>query len=112
MNIKNYLLQKSRSEKRLYLLVLDAVLISFVIWGSLSLQADKFFIPSGKGWLAFPVAFLISLPIYIKLGLYRAVLQYFRGQAVIAIFIATLLSALIWVGTVNFFKITESLIFA
>ncbi|HIP94078.1 MAG TPA: polysaccharide biosynthesis protein [Leucothrix sp.] len=105
MNIKNYLLQKSRFEKRLYLFVLDVLLISFVIWGSFSLQANQFFIPSGVEWLVFPMAFLISLPIYIKFGLYRAVLQYFRGKAVIAILIATLLSTLVWVGAVSLFKV-------
>jgi len=105
MNIKKSLLQKTRSQKRLYLLALDTLLISFVLWGSFSLQANKVFIPAGKEWLAFPLAFLISLPIFIRLGLYRAVLQYFRGKAVIAIFLATLLSVFVWAGVVSIFKI-------
>jgi len=107
MNIKKTLLQKTRSQKRIYLLALDALLISFVIWSSLSLQANKVFIPTGKEWLVFPLAFLVSLPIFIRLGLYRAVLQYFRGKAVIAIFLATLLSVFVWAGAISLLKIIE-----
>jgi len=107
MNIKSFFLQKTRSQKRIYLLALDALLISFVIWSSFSLQANKVFIPSGIEWFTFPLAFLISLPIFIRLGLYRAVLQYFRGKAVIAIFLATLLSTMVWVGAVSLLKIIE-----
>ncbi len=107
MDIKNYLLQKSRSEKRVYLVILDALLIFFVILASFSLQENKIYVPTGIEWWIFPIAFGISLPVYMKLGLYRAVLQYFRGQAVITIFIATLLSTLVWVGVVSLLTITE-----
>jgi len=101
MNLKSFFTQKTRSQKRIYLLILDALLISFSIWGSFSLQTSKLFIPEGIEWLVFPAAFLVSLPIFIRFGLYRAVLQYFRGQAIIAIFLATLLSTLVWVGAID-----------
>lgn len=106
MKIKQYLLQRSRSEKRLYLLALDALCISFVLWGSFSLGLNQFFIPQNYEWLVFPIAISIAIPVYIRLGLYHAVLQYFRGQAVMAIFISTFLSSFAWAGVVSFTNIS------
>ena len=94
--LRRKLLQKSRTKKRLYLLLLDSLIIISAILCSLSLSTKELFIPKGIEWLAFPLALLITFPIYAKLGLYRAVLKYFRGQAVISIFLATSLSTIAW----------------
>lgn len=105
LDFKKILLQRPRTEKRLLLLVLDSLLIPFILWGSFSLLLNEIFIPKANEWLIFSIAVLVALPIFIKLGLYRAVLKYFRSQAVMAIIIATLLSTIVWVGITSLLNI-------
>ena len=107
MNITKSLLKKTRSQKRLYLVILDMLLISFVIWGGFSLQDNKFFIPEGKEWFVFPVALIASFPVFMMSGLYRAVLQYLRSKALITIFFATLFSVFLWMEVISLFEIIE-----
>jgi len=107
INFKKALQTKSRSNKRLILVILDALLIPLVLLASFSLRFNELFIPEDNGWLIFPLAILVAIPVFLKLGLYRAVLQYFRSQAVMTIIVATLLSTVIWVGVVNLLHLAE-----
>jgi len=98
--IKESLLNTPRGQKRMLLMLFDVILIPIVLWASFSLRFNFIFIPKGAEWLIFPLAVMIFIPIFVRLGLYRAVLKYFRSQAVVVIFFATLLSAIVWVGVV------------
>ncbi len=106
-NIKNHLLQMPRSRKRFLLLSLDVLLIPLILLGSFLLRYTGTYIFSGKVWLIFPLAVLVAIPIFMKLGLYRAVLRYFRSRAIISIMIATLLSTIAWVGVVNLLHVAD-----
>ena len=101
LNIKKILLRRPRSQKRLLLLVLDALLIPLILWAGFSLHLNKPFIPNGKEWLIFPLAILVSAPIFIRMGMYRAVLKYFRSQAIASIIVATLLATGLWLWAVH-----------
>ena len=105
MNIKSALLQRPRSEKRLLLLAIDIFLIPVILWASFSFRLNGIFIAPANQWLIFPIAIFIALPIFMKLGLYRAVLKYFRSQAIITIIIATLLSTIAWVSIISLLDI-------
>ena len=100
-NLRKSLLNKPRNQKRFLLFTLDTLLIPLIIWASFSLRFNDFFIPQGSEWLIFPLAVALSLPIFIQMGLYRAVLKYFRSQAVASIIVATLLATVLWVGTIT-----------
>ncbi len=106
-NIKNLLLKRSRSHKRLLLLALDTLLIPLILWVGFSLHLNKTFIPNGKEWLIFPLAILVSIPIFIRMGLYRAVLKYFRSQAIASIIIATLLATGLWLWAVRLLSLVD-----
>ncbi|MEE9445207.1 MAG: nucleoside-diphosphate sugar epimerase/dehydratase [Cocleimonas sp.] len=107
VSLKKSLQAKSRLKKRLILVLLDALLIPLVLLASFSLRFNDLFIPQNNGWLIFPLATLIAIPVFLKLGLYRSILQYFRSQAVMTIIVATLLSTVIWVGVVNLLHLAE-----
>ena len=107
LDLKEILLQRPRSEKRLLLVVLDALLIPIILWGSFSIRFNELFIPKSNEWLVFPIAVLVALPIFMRLGLYRAVLKYFRSQAIMAIVFATLLSTIVWIGFVSLLNIIK-----
>ncbi len=107
LNIKNLLLKQPRSQKRVLLLLLDAIAIPLIVLLSFSLFHDIAFLPQGKEWLILPLAILVSTPIFIRLGLYRAVLKYFRSQAIASIIVATLLSTIVWVGIASIFHLIK-----
>ena len=99
--IRKNLLKRPRSQKRLLLLALDAVLIPLILWIGFSLHLNAIFVPNGKEWLIFPLAIFVSTPIFIRMGLYRAILKYFRSQAIASMIIATLLAAGLWLWAVH-----------
>ena len=96
--VKANLLLRPRSVKRLLVILIDVLLIPLIIWASFSLRFGQPYIFADGSWLQLPLALLIAIPIFLRLGLYRSIIRYFSSQAVISIIIATLLSTVAWVG--------------
>ena len=99
--LKQFFLRRTRMQKRLFILVLDALTLPILLWVSLSLGKNQIIIPVANEWFIFVLAILISFPVFIHFGLYRAVLRYFRNQTISTILIATLISAILWAVTVK-----------
>jgi len=100
--LKQYFVKRSRMQKRLLILLLDAIMLPILLWVSLSLGKNHLMIPKGNEWSIFVLAIAISFPVFINLGLYRAVLRYFRNQTITTILMATLLTTIVWALTVKF----------
>ena len=111
MNIRKMLLQLTRSQKRLLLVLVDLFIILGVLWGSFKLENKTLAVINDNSWSVFLLAIIISIPVFIRMGLYRAVIKYFRSQAIIVIMMATLFSTMVWVGVVSLIS-TESLTFS
>ena len=107
LNLKTLILKRPRSEKRLLLLALDIMLIPITLWVSFKLSINEPLLDNNVNWYVFPIAILVAVPIFMKLGLYRAIIKYFRSQAIGAILLATLLSTMVWIGILSLFKITN-----
>ena len=106
-DFKKYLLSTPRGQKRLLLVFIDIILVSSILWLSFSLRFNMMFVPNGYEWLIFPLAVVICVPIFIRMGLYRAVLKYFPSQAIVSIIVAALFSTVVWVGAVNLLHIIK-----
>ena len=92
----NSLIELKRPTKRLLLLGMDFVLIPTVLWLSFSIRLGNFYLPApNQAWI-FVAAPVIALPIFIRLGLYRAILRYIGFKALWTVLEATSLYALIW----------------
>ena len=95
--LRNWLLGLSRRNKRLLQVAADVLLVWLSLWLAFAIRLglDKPINPfAGHAWL-FISAPLIAIPIFIKFGMYRAVMRYFGRDALIAIFKAVTLSALV-----------------
>lgn len=95
--LRQCLLHLSRRQKRALQLAVDILLIWLALWLSFAvrmgdLDAARPF--SGHGWL-FLLAPAIALPIFIRLGMYRAVMRYVGNDALVTIAKAVTLSALV-----------------
>ena len=95
--LRDKLLGLRRRHKRLLQVIADVLLIWLALWLSFAIRlgdldaAQPF---TGHAWL-FLLAPAIALPIFIRLGMYRAVLRYVGNDALITIARAVTLSALV-----------------
>ena len=95
--IRSYLLNLSRRQKRFIQVITDVILVWFALWLAfvVRLGLDDMINPvKAHVWL-FVVAPLIAIPLFVRFGMYRAVMRYFGNDALIAIIKAVSLSALI-----------------
>jgi FlaA1/EpsC-like NDP-sugar epimerase len=71
-----WFVSRSRYVKHSMTLLFDVAVITFSLWLAFSLRLGEFYWPTqGTIWL-FAVAPFIAIPIFIKLGLYRAIIRY------------------------------------
>ena len=95
--MREFLVALSRRQKRLLQLIADTLLIWAALWLSFAVRLGDFSAAKpfgGHGWL-FIAAPIIALPIFIRLGMYRAVMRYVGSDALITIAKAVTLSALV-----------------
>ena len=83
-----------RRVKRLICVCTDTLMLPLALWTAISLKAGRP-IFDWKEWPAFVAVIAVSLPIFIRAGLYRAVIRFLGYQAVYAVAVAVALSAVI-----------------
>ncbi|NMY13973.1 polysaccharide biosynthesis protein [Pseudomonas sp. WS 5019] len=95
--LRSTLVRLPRRYKRLLQVVVDIVLVWGALWLSfiVRLGFDKRVDPLGDHFWLFAVAPVIAIPLFIRLGMYRAVMRYFGNDALIAILKAVTVSALV-----------------
>ncbi|WP_198683450.1 polysaccharide biosynthesis protein [Peristeroidobacter agariperforans] len=81
----NRLAQLPRSQKRLMMLTADVVGIPAVLWAAISLAMGTVnHFTSGAEWI-YAAALLTSVPVFTRMGLYRAVIRYLGPRAIFAV---------------------------
>lgn len=95
--LRSRLLGLPRRHKRLIQVATDVILVWFALWLAfvVRLGIDDLANPVLDHTWLFIIAPIISIPLFIRFGLYRAVMRYFGNDALIAIIKAVTLSALI-----------------
>ena len=78
-------LHLSRHYKRLLMLLADSLMIPFALWSALALRLGSTSFDLSGFWWLFVAAPLVSIPCFIRLGLYRAVIRYMGSQASFAV---------------------------
>ncbi|RDE22973.1 polysaccharide biosynthesis protein [Motiliproteus coralliicola] len=90
------LLSLHRYQKAVVIALMDTVLVVLALWIAFSLRLGEFYLPGGKQWWLFVCAPLVAVPIFIRLGLYRAVIRYIGHRAMSTIAYANALVAIAW----------------
>lgn len=95
--LRTYLLALPRRYKRVLQIGTDVVLVWLALWMAfvVRLGVDDMFNPPKLHLWLFICAPVIAIPIFIRLGMYRAVMRYFGNDALIAIIKAVTLSSLV-----------------
>ena len=85
-----------RQKKAFILIIADVFFSAFALWVAFSLRLGVLYIPIGDQWYLFAVAPVLAVPIFLRLGLYRAIIRYIEIRALWTIIQATALYALVF----------------
>ena len=96
-NVRAYLLSLPRRRKRILQVITDCLLVWAALWMSfiVRLGIDEMINPFTQHFWLFLAAPVVAIPLFIRFGMYRAVMRYFGNDALIAIIKAVSLSSLI-----------------
>jgi len=95
-NTRTWFIGLQRQKKVFILISADVFFAMFALWAALSLRWGWLYVPKGDEWYLFAVAPAIAVPIFVKLGLYRAIIRYIEIRALWTIIQATTLYALVF----------------
>ncbi|QYO77764.1 polysaccharide biosynthesis protein [Devosia salina] len=96
--IRHYILNIPRAWKRGLLVVFDFAVLSTALWLSFALRLDQWALPKTSfDLMKIFLAPLLAIPIFVRMGLYRAVLRYLPERALWKILQAITLSVVLWV---------------
>ena len=95
-NLSNWFLSRPRKIKRLITLVIDFFATIIALWLAFSLRYGEFYQPPQQQLWIFLLAPAIAIPIFIRTGLYRAIVRYLGMQAIWTVAKATALYALLF----------------
>lgn len=106
------MLSLPRRYKRALQVVTDVVLVCFALWLAflVRLGIDELFEPVRTHIWLFISAPIIAIPIFIRFGMYRAVMRYFGNDALIAIVKAVSLSSLLLAVAVYWYSNHSSVV--
>lgn len=95
-----------RRWKQVMLIGFDLIALFSAVWLAYVLRFGDWYVPNRQQLLFMIAAPLVALPIFIRLGLYRAVIRYLPDRAVWTMIQAVSLSVLVWICLVFLTRMT------
>lgn len=110
--IRERLLGLPRRHKRLLQVATDVILVWAALWLAfiVRLGIDDMYNPFRVHFWLFACAPVVAIPLFIRFGMYRAVMRYFGNDALIAIIKAVSLSSLILAVVVYWYSNHEAVV--
>jgi len=104
-----HFLSLSRFHKQLIMLLADVIMLYFALWASYSMRLGQLYFPDKSELWVFLVIPLIAIPIFILLGLYRAIVRYIGFRALWTIIKGVTLYAVLWFAVVFYVGLEGSI---
>lgn len=105
--LRTRLISLPRPWKRVILVGFDFVVLSFALWASFSLRFERWEPPASLDeWLIILSAPVVAIPVFIRMGLYRAVVRYLPERAIWTMFQAVAIAAVLWIVVAFLFALT------
>jgi FlaA1/EpsC-like NDP-sugar epimerase len=101
---KNTVLQLPRYAKRMIVLTLDLLMSVMAVWLAFYLRIDQISIPQGQQYYVYLLAPLLAVPVFIFMGLYRAIFRYTGMAAMLSTGLAVSIYAILFFSVLLFFK--------
>ncbi len=97
-SMRRRILSLPRFWKRALLVSFDFAALALALWPSFSLRFVRWAVPlSLDEWLIIASAPLIAIPVFVRMGLYRAVVRYMPERVIWTIFQAMTIATILWV---------------
>lgn len=97
-SMRRRILSLPRIGKRALLVSFDFTALALALWASFSLRFERWTLPTSLDeWLIIVSAPLIAIPVFWRMGLYRAVVRYMPERVIWTIFQAMTVAAILWV---------------
>jgi len=93
--MKNRLISLPRFQKQLLAIAVDVIAIVLSVWIAFSLRLERLHFPIADERLLYVLPLFMAIPIFIKMGLYRAIFRYVGQHALWTILRAVLLYGLL-----------------
>jgi len=112
------LVRLPRSQKRWLMVLADVVMLPLALWSGFVIRLAEPFPPiMFETWWLFPLVVMVGIPVFVKLGLYRAVIRFMGSRTVWAvgsgvIILALTLWAAVAIGRVESFPRSVPINFA
>ncbi|AKV95075.1 hypothetical protein ACP86_02235 [Marinobacter sp. CP1] len=88
-------LNLSRVHKRLVSVFADVVVLFFALWAAFSLRLEQqFWVPDQGQLIVSGLTVVFTIAVFIKLGLYRAVIRYLSDRAFITVITGVVISSI------------------
>ncbi len=88
-------LNLSRLQKRLVSVAADVLVLFFALWAAFSLRLDQqFWVPNQGQLVVSGLTVVFTIAVFVKLGLYRAVVRYLSDRAFITVISGVFISAI------------------
>ncbi len=101
-------LNLSRTSKQVIMLVADSILLVIILLASFSVRLGYWYWPEDDLLWSILGAPIIAIPIFIRFGLYRAVIRYINFRALWVVVQAVSLYALVW-GLIGFIAAVDGI---
>jgi len=109
--VRDRLSSLPRRLKRVSLIGFDVLALLGVLWLSFSIRLGGAFTPQPPHIALMLLAPILAVPVFIRLGLYRAVIRYLPERALWTIIQAMMLATLLWVAALFLAEATRWAIF-
>jgi len=97
--LRRKLIGLPRNSKRVIQVGFDFILLGLALWSSFSLRLDAWALPAGaETWLILLAGPFVAIPVFVRMGLYRAVIRYLPERALWTMLRAVALAVLLWVA--------------
>ncbi len=97
-SLAHWFIGLSRRTKAVILISADIIFAVLALWLAFSLRLGLLYVPKGPEWYLFAVAPVLTVPIFARLGLYRAIIRYIEVRALWTIIQAVTIYAFVFAG--------------
>lgn len=85
VRLTRWLLALPRERKRVLMVLADSLLLPFAFWCAVALRYGTVMPKVAGFWWLFPLIPLLSVPVFVRLGLYRAVIRYLEEKVMFTV---------------------------
>lgn len=98
---RSWILGLPRRGKQAILLCFDFIALSCALWASFCLRYDAWYLPrSLDHWAIIVLAPVVTIPVFIRMGLYRAIVRYLPERVAWTILRAMVIATIVWVALI------------